>query len=397
MKIILKARIFTRTILILSFVSLFNDISSEMLYPVLPFYLKSIGFSLIGIGILEGISDAITGLSKGYFGNWSDSIGRRLPFVRLGYLFSVISKPMMAVFTNSGWIFSARFLDRLGKGTRTAARDAMLSNETLSEHKGKVFGLHRGMDTLGATLGPLIALLYLKYFPEDYRSLFLWAVIPGFVGFLLLLFIKEKNQPVNPKKISFSFRSFFSYWGKSPFQYKYVMTGLLFFTLLRSSDMFLLLMAKNCGATESQVFILYIVYNLVFAISAYPAGFFADKFGKMRTLMIGLVLFSLACFIFSLKLSPEFLFLIFILFGLYAAMFESTIKAWISNIAPKENIASALGTFSGLISLVTVLSGVYTGLIWEYINPEICFVFSGIAAITVVLYFYIGKRKMIIL
>src|SRR5688500_2849481 len=139
----------TRTVWILSFVSLFNDISSDMLYPVMPLFLASIGFSSVLIGMLEGFADATAGLSKGYFGRWGDASGRRLPFVNVGYLMSAISKPMMAVLSYPLWIFSARALDRLGKGVRTAARDAILSDESTAANKGKVFGFHKAMDSTG--------------------------------------------------------------------------------------------------------------------------------------------------------------------------------------------------------------------------------------------------------
>ena len=160
----------TRTVWILSFVSLFTDMASEMLYPVMPIYLKTIGFSIVLIGILEGVAEAVAGLSKGYFGKLSDNSGKRVPFVQIGYAFSAISKPMMALFIYPLWIFFARTIDRFGKGIRTGARDAILSDEATPETKGKVFGFHRSMDTLGAVLGPLLALLYLYYYPEDYKT-----------------------------------------------------------------------------------------------------------------------------------------------------------------------------------------------------------------------------------
>ena len=153
----MKARILTRTVLLVSFVSLFTDVASEMLYPVMPVYLKSIGFSIMLIGILEGVAEAVAGLSKGYFGQRSDLMRKRVPFVRAGYTLSAFSKPMMALFTFPWWIFLARTIDRFGKGIRTGARDAILSDETTPEHKGKVFGFHRSLDTVGAAIGPILA------------------------------------------------------------------------------------------------------------------------------------------------------------------------------------------------------------------------------------------------
>ena len=157
----MKTKIITRTVWILSLVSLFTDAASEMLYPIMPIYLQTIGFSIVLIGILEGAAEALAGLSKGYFGKLSDNSGKRMPFVQLGYALSTISKPMMAVFVFPMWIFFSRAIDRLGKGIRTGARDAILSDEATPETKGKIFGFHRSMDTFGAVIGPSLALLYL--------------------------------------------------------------------------------------------------------------------------------------------------------------------------------------------------------------------------------------------
>jgi sugar phosphate permease len=153
--------------------------ASEMLYPVMPVYLKSIGFSILLIGVLEGVAEATAGLSKGYFGKLSDNSGKRVPFVQIGYAFSAISKPMMALFIYPLWIFFARTVDRFGKGIRTGARDAILSDEATPGTKGRIFGFHRSMDTLGAVLGPSLALVYLYFYPKDYKTLFYIAFLPG--------------------------------------------------------------------------------------------------------------------------------------------------------------------------------------------------------------------------
>src|SRR3954454_7244640 len=172
-------KVISRTVLILSMVSLFTDMASEMLYPVMPIYLKTIGFSIVLIGVLEGVAEATAGLSKGYFGKRSDAAQRRVPFVQLGYALSAISKPMMGIFIYPIWIFFARTIDRLGKGIRTGARDALLSDEATPATKGKVFGFHRSMDTVGAVIGPSLALAYLYCYPGQYKILFYIAFFPG--------------------------------------------------------------------------------------------------------------------------------------------------------------------------------------------------------------------------
>ncbi len=213
----MKTKIITKAIWVLSLVSLFTDVSSEMLYPVMPLFLKSIGFSIVLIGILEGAAEATAGLSKGYFGQLSDKSGKRVPFIRFGYILSAISKPMMALFSFPLWIFFARTSDRLGKGIRTGARDAYLSDQTTKEHKGKVFGFHRAFDTIGAFLGPVAALILLQFYPGQYKLLFMLAIVPGLVSIGLTFLVKDQKRsvPVNYQKKP-GFFSFIKYVRTAP-------------------------------------------------------------------------------------------------------------------------------------------------------------------------------------
>ncbi len=201
----------TNTVWILSLVSLFTDTASEMLYPIMPIYLKTIGFSVVLIGILEGIAEATAGLSKGYFGKLSDNSGKRVPFVQIGYAMSAISKPMMAMFVFPLWIFFARTIDRFGKGVRTGARDAILSDQATPTTKGKIFGFHRSMETLGAVLGPLLALLYLGLRPDDYKTLFYIAFFPGLLAMTASFYLKEKKKQKDKSQTTISIFSFFGY------------------------------------------------------------------------------------------------------------------------------------------------------------------------------------------
>lgn len=377
----------TRTIWLLSLVSLFTDISSEMLYPVMPLYLKSIGFSVVLIGILEGFAEATAGFSKGYFGNLSDVRGKRLPFVQLGYFLSALSKPMMAVFTWPWWVFSARSLDRLGKGLRTGARDALLSSEATSATKGSVFGFHRAMDTLGAAIGPILALTFLYFFPGNYKVLFYLAFVPGLLGVFTTVFVKEKQRetPVHVKKVGFF--SFLKYIPQSNPEYRKLLIGLLAFTLFNSSDVFLLLMLKHFGFTDAEMIGAYIFYNLVYAAFAYPLGMLADKIGLKKMFITGLVIFAITYF--GMAFATEWLvsYLLFFLYGIYAACTEGVSKAWISNICDKQDTATAIGTYEGLRSVTTMLASSLAGLIWFYFGPETMFMVTAIAVMFVILYF----------
>ena len=384
----------TRSVWVLSIVSLFTDMASEMLYPVLPIYLQTIGFSILLIGILEGIAEATSGLSKGYFGQLSDSKAKRSPFVQIGYAFSAISKPMMAFFVYPLWILFARTLDRFGKGIRTGARDALLSDEATPATKGEVFGFHRSMDTLGAVLGPLFALIYLFYYPEDYINLFYIAFIPGALAVISTFFLKDKKRLAAPTKKKIGFFSFIHYWKKSPSEYKITARGLLFFALFNSSDVFLLLKAKEAGFDDTMVIGMYIFYNLVYAVFAFPLGRLADKLGLKRMFLFGLILFSLVYFGMAAFTSTYAFIVLFFGYGLYAAATEGITKAWLSNLVSKENTATAIGTFSAFQSICAMIASSLAGLLWYQFGANTSFLLTAIATVFVILYFTIKKPDL---
>jgi len=383
-------RIITRTIWILSLVSMFADIASEMLYPVIPVYLKEIGFSVLLIGILEGIAELTVGMSKGYFGKQSDERGTRLPFIKWGYFLSAISKPLMTVFVYPLWIFFARTTDRLGKGIRTAARDAMLSQQASKETKARVFSFHRGWDTLGAVLGPLLALLFLQFYPKEYKSLFLIAFIPGILSVLLIFLLKEKKQPATtiPKG---NFFSFLSYWKEGNTDYKQLVTGLLIFAIANSSDLFLILRAKEITGSDSITITSYILYNLVYAVSSYPMGAWADKIGMKKILLFGLFLFVIVYTGFAINNEPWVVYILFALYGLYAASTEGIAKAWITNIAHEKNTATAIGFYTSCQSIAAFFASAVAGILWQTGGSRLVFLVA--AFLTLVSIAWLAKRR----
>lgn len=354
----------------------------------MPIYLKTIGFSIVLIGVLEGVAEATAGLSKGYFGKLSDVSGKRVPFVRIGYAFSAISKPMMAIFIFPLWIFFARTIDRFGKGIRTGARDAILSDEATPETKGKVFGFHRSMDTFGAVLGPALALLYLYFYPEDYKTLFFIAFIPGLLAVFASFYLKDKKISKEKTKVSTPFFSFLKYWKVSPPAYRKLVIGLLLFTLFNSSDVFLILKAKESGLADTMVIGIYIFYNLVYALFAFPVGILADKIGLKTIFIIGIALFSIVYFGMAVNTNLYFFFGLFFLYGIYAAATEGISKAWISNISDKKDTATAIGTFSGLQSICTMLASSLTGLVWFNFGATAAFLTTATVSLCVMIYFF---------
>ncbi|MBL7746716.1 MAG: MFS transporter [Chitinophagaceae bacterium] len=391
-------RIITRTVFILSMVSLLADIASEMLYPVIPVYLKEIGFSVLAIGILEGVVNFTAGISKGYFGKLSDERGVRLPFVKLGYLLSALSKPLIAVFNHTIWIFFVRSVDRLGKGVRTAARDALLSQEATPATKARVFGFHRSMDTVGAAIGPIIALVFLFFYPGQYKTLFLIAFIPGILSILLIFLLKEKKQPVSSLQKG-NFFSFFSYWKIASPGFRKVVPGLLLFALFNSSDVFLLLITKETvgeqtitilGATFNADTITigaYIFYNLIYAAASYPMGILADRLGFRNIIVFGFLLFAIVYGSFAFHPSVPVIFLLFSLYGLYAAATEGVIKAWITNLSHQQNTATAIGFYTSGESICTLFASIIAGAIWTNAGSAGTFIVTSIIAIIVSIYF----------
>ena len=385
----------SRTVWILSFVSLFTDVASEMLYPIMPIYLTSIGFSVVLIGLLEGIAEATTGLSKGYFGQLSDRSHKRTPFIQIGYAFSAISKPMMAMFVFPLWVFFARAMDRLGKGIRTGARDAMLSDESTPATKGQVFGFHRALDTLGAAIGPSMALLYLYFYPGNYRMLFLVAFIPGLLALGTSLFLKDKKRTAEKTVTKpVRFFSFFTYWKQSPAGYKKAVIGLLFFSLFNSSDVFLLLKVKESVNDDALVIGVYIFYNLIYALFAYPLGIIADKVGLKTILLTGFTLFALMYAGMSVTNELYLFFGLFVLYGMYAAATEGVAKAWISNMVSSRDTATAIGTFAGFQSICMMLSSSLAGIIWFRFGSSVALLVPALASMIVIIYFLlIGRIK----
>jgi MFS family permease len=379
-------RFLTRTVWVLSLVSLLCDMCSEMLYPFMPLYLQSIGFGAPLIGLLEGIAEATAGLSKGYFGKLSDYRRSRLPFVQWGYFFSAIAKPLMALFTWPLWIVAARATDRLGKGLRTGARDAMLSDQTAPADRGKVFGFHRAMDTTGAVIGPLLALVYLYFYPTDYRTLFFIAFIPGLAGVLLTFLLSERKHDAAAEGKPPGFFSFLHYLRSSPRAYKLLIVALLAFALVSASDWFLLMMLKTRGITDGQMIALYIFYNLVYALLALPLGALADRIGLKNMLIIGVVLFAVAYGSMAVAVSLWHFWIIFGVYGVFRAANEGISKALISNVVHPAHVATAIGSYTALASVAALLASTLAGVVWATIGYQAPFVIGAAMSVVVAAY-----------
>lgn len=378
----------TRNIALLSFVSFATDVASEMLYPIMPIYLNAIGYGALTIGIIEGFAESFAGLNKVFFGSISDKTGKRNIFLRIGYGLSAFSKPLIGLSSSAFFILFIRFLDRIGKGIRTAPRDAILTAESKKQFRGRVFGFHRSMDTLGAMLGPIIALIFLYFYPMNYSHLFIYALIPGIFAFVAtLLLSKEKNAP-SLKKKSHTIIEFKKFWKKSPVMYKKLIVGFTFLAILNSSNAFLLLRAKELGFSDFYVIGSYIFYNLIFMLVSYPLGSLGDKIGFKSIVVSGLLMFGIVYSVLGHGFTnPTILLLIFGLYGVFGAVEEGLGKAWLTLHIPNEYKATGLGLHLTLNSLGFLVASLFTGLVWQFTGAKTIFTCIALGSLFLVYYF----------
>jgi MFS family permease len=370
-----------RSVWVLSLVSFFTDISSEMLYPVMPVYLKSIGFTFIGIGVLEGIAEAVAGLSKIYFGRISDRKGNYNQWVSIGYSHSFVSKLLLAISSNIYIVFASRLIDRIGKGIRTAPRDALLSLSSTKTNEAGLFAFHRSFDTLGAALGPLIALFILFKLPGDYKTLFTLATIPAFIGVLFTFLIKKAGKSNNPTIKKLGIIDVLQGKGIQSPHYMRSIAPILIFAVINSSDAFLLLKLKDAGWEDTHVILAYITYNILYALLAWPAGIIADKIGIKIMLIVGLIFFSLTYLGFAFLQGAGWYYLLFVCYSIYAACMESNSKAFLSKFLNKNEKAGGLGFAAGWQSIALLTASTWTGIMWQGGYAQTAFTISAAGAI----------------
>ena len=309
----------------------------------------------------------------------------------------------MATFTYPIWIFFVRTVDRIGKGVRTASRDALLSQEATTETKARVFGFHRAMDTVGAAIGPIVALLFLFFNPGEYKTLFYLAFIPGILSILFIFLLKEKKQPVSTLGKG-NFFSFFKYWKIATLDFKKVVPALLLFALFNSSDIFLLLITKETIGNGTVTFLgttftadtitiaAYVFYNLVYAAASYPMGVLADRFSYKKIILLGFMLFAVVYGGFAFSPSIGVIFILFAVYGVYAAATEGVIKAWITNLAHKENTATAIGFYTSCESICALLASIIAGALWTNFGSTSTFIATSIISVIVCIYFLLKIR-----
>lgn len=359
----------------LSFISFFTDISSEMLYPIMPIFItQTLGAPVFVLGIIEGIAEAVASLFKAIFGYWSDRVQQRKTFTFGGYAFSAVAKIIIALSFSWPIVLIGRTFDRFGKGMRTGSRDALLLEATDEENRGFIFGLHRSMDSLGAVIGSSFALLIL-YTTKNLRAILSLAVIPAFVALTFFFLVKDakKKVQINKVRLSVSLNQFSS-------EYKVFLLAVTIFSLGNSSDTFLILRAKNLGLSLLLVISAYVLYNIMYSLASTPAGKMADKIGARNVYILGIGIFMLVYLGFSFNTHPIFIWLLFAVYGLYIALTDGIAKALIGSFVDKEKAGTAYGVFYTFTSIATLFASILGGILWSAINPMATFLFAVICA-----------------
>ena len=368
-----------RNIIILGLVSCFADISSEMVYPLIPLYLTAaFGATPALVGMIEGIAESIASLLKVFSGYISDRFQHKKVIAFSGYATGVIYKIALLFAGSLTGILTARVIDRFGKGIRTAPRDVMVSESADKNNMGKAFGIHKMLDMAGSAIGILLAFLLIKNIGENgYKTVFALSVIPIGIALLLFLFIHEKKE----KRETIQRERFWKNYSRLDRQLKLYLFVTFLFTLGNSSNSFLLLRATDIGFHSSSAILLYFVYNLTASVLAVPCGKLSDRIGRKSLLVCGYLTFSLVYFGFAFCSSKPLMFLIFALYGVFTAMTAGVERAFIAEIAPRDLKGTMLGLHSTLAGIALLPASVIAGLLWDKIGAFAPFIYGGVMSL----------------
>lgn len=385
----MKFKNISRPVIILGLVSFFTDFASEMLYPVTPIFLTSIlGASMSLVGLIEGIAEVTAGLLKGYFGALSDKLGKRSIFIFIGYSLSGFVKSLPGLIVTVPAVIFARVSDRIGKGIRTAPRDALLASYA-NGNTGAVFGFHRSMDTFGAVAGPIVAIILLYLFPGKYSWVYLFAIVPSLFAIGFTLAVKDrKGTSITQEK-----KAYGHFWKTSPREYKLLLIFLTLFSLVNSSDVFLILKSKEVANSDTIAILGYVFYNLIYALASYPIGILSDKFGKKNTFILGLIIFSAVYFGFAMNQNFYLVWVLFTFYGIYAASTEGVSKAWVSDLVPDEFRGTAIGLLTMFSSFAVMIGSVLTGFLWDSFGAQVPFLLSSIVSLIIAIFLFFFERN----
>jgi MFS family permease len=365
----------SKNIILLGFVSLLNDISSEIIQPILPLFITALGGGALAVGLIGGISDGLPSIIQVFAGYWSDRLGRRKPLVVAGYGLSAIGKLLLPLSVAWQQVFVLKIIDRSGKGIRSAPRDALISESADKTNRGKGFGLHRAMDSSGAVIGSILAYA-LWQGGLNFKSIFIVAGVLAVVALLPFYKVKEGHQlPGGKLTLKLS--------DLSPELHKFVAIAFLF-SLGNFSYMFFILRAQEFFSGSEAVaapLLLYVLFNLVYAGLAMPVGIWSDRIGRKKVLTLGYALFSITALGFAFVTSLAELVILFALYGLVYAIVDASQSAFVSDLSRMERRSTSLGLYYGAVGVAAILSGLVAGELWARLGPSATFIFGAAAAI----------------
>lgn len=367
-----------KNVFFMGLTSLLTDVSSEMIYPLLPLFLSTVlGVGTAFIGLIEGVAESTASIIKVFSGWLSDKINKRKPIVLWGYTLSSISKPLLAL-SGSGWhVLGLRFFDRVGKGIRTAPRDALIADSSPKEEIGKSFGFHRAMDTLGAVLGPLLAFILLPLFGGQYRWVFLCSAIPAIASVAVLAFFVSERKRIAEGQVP---KINLGLWKElSP---KFLIFVFIFtlFTLGNSSNAFLIIRAQGVGVPIVLIPILYLFFNVVYSSFATPSGMLSDRIGRKKVIFLGLLIYSLTYFGFAFAFNAIHMWVLFAIYGIYYGLTEGTARAFVADFIPSSIRATAYGVYHTCIGLALLPASIIMGILWQTLGATVAFSFGAVLA-----------------
>ena len=361
-----------RSIWVLGLVSMFMDISSEMIHALLPLYLVTVlGASTLTVGVIEGIAEATAMITKIFSGALSDWLGKRKLLAAVGYGLAAFTKPVFPLAAGLDWIIAARFVDRIGKGIRGAPRDALVADLSPPHLRGASYGLRQSLDTIGAFTGPLLAIALMALTVNDFRFVFWIAVIPAFISFALIVFaVKEPNRPKSldsPSRLQIGDvrRLSPTYWA--------VVTVAAVLALARFSEAFLVLRAHNVGIPIALVPAVLVVMNIAYALSAYPAGIVSDRVGRNGLMMIGVALLIVADLVLAFGATMFWLTVGTVLWGLHMGLTQGLLATLVADSAPDDMRGTAFGIFNLTSGIAMLIASAMAGALWDFYGPRMTF------------------------
>jgi len=380
---------FSRNVLFTGLTSFLTDTSVKMVYSVMPMFLLSIGASKTSLSLIEGIAESTASLIKSLSGFWSDKIGKNKPFMLIGYGISAIIIPLYTFVVSPMHVLYLRFIERAGKGIRTAPRDSLIAGSVTNNETGKSFGLQKAMDNSGAIIGPLIAFALLIFFPNNYRLIFLLAGIPAILGVFVLIFgIKEAKKKEESLFKKFHFKEF-------PKKY-YLFLGIIFiFTLGNSTDALLMVKANEVGVKVAFIPLVYLVTSIVSVLLAIPIGSLSDRIGKEKILITGFLIYAVVYYGFGVTTSIGAIVALFALYGLYSAATDGIQKAFISDLIDNNKQGTGLGIYNALLGITLLPASIIAGVLYDKVNSRIPFYFGAATAVisTILMLIFILIQK----